>query len=177
MHALLSTQVEGGVGAEGTFEAFWAALNAGLDRVGLELRRCVYPGDGARYVGVVNKQEDDAAKLATCFTPVQLAFFRALVYRLARDTDAARAGMSEADAHNIEAVDDDNEGGATAVAALAKMKAVEREETLAELVSQGWLAERGKRYHLGVRSFLELRSSFLDSIAPQEIQEFWDRRA
>jgi hypothetical protein len=67
--------------ADTGFDAFWASINKELNFLHLEMRRVSHVSAAGtppvRYVGIVNKLGDEHAKLATRFTPSQLALFRA----------------------------------------------------------------------------------------------------
>lgn len=61
------------------FDTFWSAINSTIQLVDLKLQRLRYPYDNTTYIGIVNTLADDPSKLATHFTPEQIAYFRTLV--------------------------------------------------------------------------------------------------
>jgi hypothetical protein len=61
------------------FDTFWSAINSAIQLADLKLQRLRYPYDNTTYIGIVNTLADDPSKLATHFTPEQIAYFRTLV--------------------------------------------------------------------------------------------------
>ena len=171
------------------FDRFWSDIARALRFLDLDMRRIKWPEDEQLYLGVVNKQGGETAKLATRLSPEQIALFRAVVDEILRDDRAAERGVDVIAALNAtqafqtqpsETHDRQTQHAAASLtqdqrASLAKMSKVEKEQTLRRLCADGWLTqgddEAGK-LRLGVRAFLELRD-FLLSNAPERAKEKW----
>ena len=179
---------------DGNFDRFWGQISTALDYVDLDIRRIKFQDDGKLYMGVVNKEGGETAKLATRLTPEQIALFRLVLDDILKDDDSAENGINVMDALNstqlmqtqAAAASTQGEGGSTQgggvltqaqTQSVNKMTKVEKEATLKELCNDGWLArdtEGGGRLKLGVRSFLELREFLLDQ-APDGARGRWEQ--
>ena len=168
------------------FDRFWSDIARALRFLDLDMRRVKWPEDEQLYLGVVNKQGGETAKLATRLSPEQIALFRAVLDEILRDDRAAERGVDVMAALNatqtLGGVTQTQTTGETQTAltqdqrvSLGKMSKVEKEQTLRVLCADGWLTqgddEAGK-LRLGVRAFLELRD-FLLSNAPERAKEKW----
>ena len=168
------------------FDRFWSDIARALRFLDLDMRRVKWPEDEQLYLGVVNKQGGETAKLATRLSPEQIALFRAVLDEILRDDRAAEQGVDVMAALNatqtLGGVMQTQTTGETQTAltqdqrtSLGKMSKVEKEQTLRVLCADGWLTqgddEAGK-LRLGVRAFLELRD-FLLSNAPERAKEKW----
>ena len=168
------------------FDRFWSDIARALRFLDLDMRRVKWPEDEQLYLGVVNKQGGETAKLATRLSPEQIALFRAVLDEILRDDRAAERGVDVMAALNatqtLGGVMQTQTTGETQTAltqdqrtSLGKMSKVEKEQTLRVLCADGWLTqgddEAGK-LRLGVRAFLELRD-FLLSNAPERAKEKW----
>lgn len=168
------------------FDRFWSDIARALRFLDLDMRRVKWPEDEQLYLGVVNKQGGETAKLATRLSPEQIALFRAVLDEILRDDRAAEQGVDVMAALNatqtLGGVTQTQTTGETQTAltqdqrtSLGKMSKVENEQTLRVLCADGWLTqgddEAGK-LRLGVRAFLELRD-FLLSNAPERAKEKW----
>jgi hypothetical protein len=168
------------------FDRFWSDIARALRFLDLDMRRVKWPEDEQLYLGVVNKQGGETAKLATRLSPEQIALFRAVLDEILRDDRAAERGVDVMVALNatqtLGGVTQTQTTGETQTAltqdqrtSLGKMSKVEKEQTLRVLCADGWLTqgddEAGK-LRLGVRAFLELRD-FLLSNAPERAKEKW----
>ena len=168
------------------FDRFWSDIARALRFLDLDMRRIKWPEDEQLYLGVVNKQGGETAKLATRLSPEQIALFRAVLDEILRDDRAAERGVDVMAALNatqtLGGVTQTQTTGETQTAltqdqrvSLGKMSKVEKEQTLRVLCADGWLTqgddEAGK-LRLGVRAFLELRD-FLLSNAPERAKEKW----
>ena len=168
------------------FDRFWSDIARALRFLDLDMRRVKWPEDEQLYLGVVNKQGGETAKLATRLSPEQIALFRAVLDEILRDDRAAERGVDVMVALNatqtLGGVTQTQTTGETHTAltqdqrtSLGKMTKVEKEQTLRVLCADGWLTqgddEAGK-LRLGVRVFLELRD-FLLSNAPERAKEKW----
>ena len=61
------------------FSAFVTTLNKRLKPLNMELATVRMENSGEKWVGVVNRVQDAASKLATTYTPAELEFFRKAV--------------------------------------------------------------------------------------------------
>ena len=168
------------------FDRFWSDIARALRFLDLDMRRVKWPEDDKLYLGVVNKQGGETAKLATRLSPEQIALFRVVLDEILRDDRSAERGVDVMAALNatqtLGGVTQTQTTGETQTAltqdqrtSLGKMSKVEKEQTLRVLCADGWLTqgddEAGK-LRLGVRAFLELRD-FLLSNAPERAKEKW----
>ena len=168
------------------FDRFWSDIARALRFLDLDMRRIKWPEDEQLYLGVVNKQGGETAKLATRLSPEQIALFRAVLDEILRDDRAAERGVDVMVALNatqtLGGVMQTQTTGETQTAltqdqrtSLGKMSKVEKEQTLRVLCADGWLTQgddEAGRLRLGVRAFLELRD-FLLSNAPERAKEKW----
>ena len=168
------------------FDRFWSDIARALRFLDLDMRRVKWPEDEQLYLGVVNKQGGETAKLATRLSPEQIALFRAVLDEILRDDRAAERGVDVMVALNatqtLGGVMQTQTTGETQTAltqdqrtSLGKMSKVEKEQTLRVLCADGWLTQgddEAGRLRLGVRAFLELRD-FLLSNAPERAKEKW----
>ena len=168
------------------FDRFWSDIARALRFLDLDMRRVKWPEDEQLYLGVVNKQGGETAKLATRLSPEQIALFRAVLDEILRDDRAAERGVDVMAALNatqtLGGVTQTQTTGETQTAltqdqrvSLGKMSKVEKEQTLRVLCADGWLTQgddEAGRLRLGVRAFLELRD-FLLSNAPERAKEKW----
>ena len=168
------------------FDRFWSDIARALRFLDLDMRRVKWPEDEQLYLGVVNKQGGETAKLATRLSPEQIALFRAVLDEILRDDRAAERGVDVMTALNatqtLGGVTQTQTTGETQTAltqdqrtSLGKMSKVEKEQTLRVLCADGWLTQgddEAARLRLGVRAFLELRD-FLLSNAPERAKEKW----
>ena len=150
------------------------------------MRRIKWPEDEQLYLGVVNKQGGETAKLAAA-SPEQIALFRAvLATQILRDDRAAGEGVDVMTALNAtqtlggvtqtQTTGEDVQNALTQDqrVSLGKMSKVEKEQSCA-CSADGWLTQgddEAARLRLGVRAFLELRD-FLLSNAPERAKEKW----
>ena len=169
------------------FDRFWSDIARALRFLDLDIRRVKWPEDSQMYLGVVNKQGGETAKLATRLSPEQIALFRAVLDEILRDDRAAERGVDVMTALNAtqtlggvtqtQTTGEDVQNALTQDqrVSLGKMSKVEKEQTLRVLCADGWLTQgddEAARLRLGVRAFLELRD-FLLSNAPERAKEKW----
>ena len=169
------------------FDRFWSDIARALRFLDLDMRRIKWPEDEQLYLGVVNKQGGETAKLATRLSPEQIALFRAVLDDILRDDRAAERGVDVMTALNAtqtlggvtqtQTTGEDVQNALTQDqrVSLGKMSKVEKEQTLRVLCADGWLTQgddEAARLRLGVRAFLELRD-FLLSNAPERAKEKW----
>jgi non-structural maintenance of chromosomes element 1 len=169
------------------FTAFWGAASRSLMILDLEIRTAKYDYDGKQYLAVVNNAQTDVTKLATRLSPEQIALFRVALDEILKTDDAATRGVDFMTAINYACTSSQEiltqgEKQGTQMTQLekqtltvARMNSKEREQTLLELVKDGWLGQIGAeaRLVLGPRSFCELRAFILEQ-APEGARERWD---
>lgn len=169
------------------FTAFWGAASRSLMILDLEIRTAKYDYDGKQYLAVVNNAQTDVTKLATRLSPEQIALFRVALDEILKTDDAATRGVDFMTAINYACTSSQEiltqaETQGTQMTQLekqtltvARMNSKEREQTLLELVKEGWLGQIGAeaRLVLGPRSFCELRTFILEQ-APEGARERWD---
>eukprot|EP00899_Mesostigma_viride_P015306 jgi/Mesvir1/23777/Mv10601-RA.1 len=157
------------------FPHFLSKIQKELRVIRLDIRQFIYPEDGQEYFGVVNKDDDENAKLGTKFTFSQLMFFNSIMAALATAMDGSGVlPRSEAASIELRARSGDDEAGASSQPDAAtqldraskEMTGPARKHTLDELVRAGWLEQVGggrgdgggsePGVRLGVRAYLEL---------------------
>ena len=130
------------------FDRFWSDIARALRFLDLDMRRVKWPEDEQLYLGVVNKQGGETAKLATRLSPEQIALFRAVLDEILRDDRAAEQGVDVMAALNatqtLGGVTQTQTTGETQTAltqdqrtSLGKMSKVENEQTLRVLCADG----------------------------------------
>ncbi|KAJ3513654.1 hypothetical protein NLJ89_g2832 [Agrocybe chaxingu] len=133
-------------------------INATIDKLDLEFRSIHDELSGREMYALVNRKGDEIAQMATDYTPVEIAFFKAVVEQIMLAPHESYSVSSLAALREL------------TVAKLSMSKS-QAEVVLASFVSKGWLLKsvRG-RYSLSTRSLLEL-FPYLKSNYPEEILE------
>lgn len=139
------------------FEAFLATVNKNLKPFFMEIRRGVSEEDGAVHFGLVNTTEDEASKLATDFSPSDIAFFKK-----AMDLIVASPGGL---ASSVEILNAAHELEKTIK---IKMSMTHAENLVERLIKDKWMSEFSGSYSLGPRAMLELRP-YLKRVYEDEI--------
>lgn len=176
---------------EEDFRALLAEQNREMDTLGLQLRSMRYLPDNQTYVGIINTMSDEPSKLATHYSIGQREYFKHVLEAIAVDPDA-QAGVGSASGMQLLNMDlsrraaagaqqQEDEAAdaaqAAAVAALRKLTKGEKEQTLKQLVADGWLRHstaRSGHYCIGVRSFLELSDMLLEFDLPAATKQAWE---
>ncbi|XP_057433550.1 uncharacterized protein LOC130726318 isoform X2 [Lotus japonicus] len=164
-----------GVGADRKlFDAFILTINKALTCANFELRGCIDQYDGQVYYGVVNTVSDEQSKLGTKYTVPQIAFYKAVIEAIVQDA-TANGYISSIGALNLNldsqvtvATDPQSQGSQALVPpALKNFGLSQKEKALDELVRDRWLhLTTDGNIKLGVKSFLDLRSWFLNNEVP-----------
>lgn len=148
-------------------------INKGLDFVQFELRACMNQYDGSIYYGIVNNVSDEQSKLGTKYSVPQIVFYKAIIEAIVLN------GMNQGCITSIEALNirlenqvqdgqAPQENQSRVPAAFKSFTISQKEKTLSELIRDQWLSSTSDgKIGLGVRSFLDLRSWFLNNeVAP-----------
>mmetsp|Transcript_32760 Transcript_32760/g.71488 ORF Transcript_32760/g.71488 Transcript_32760/m.71488 type:complete len:198 (-) Transcript_32760:135-728(-) len=154
------------------FDSFWSAINSAIRIADLKLQRVRYPHDGDVYIGIVNTLADEPAKLATNFTPEQIAYFRAVLELIATDEVAAQNGIDSRKALNATPAAGSTQSEGTQQ---KKLNPGEKEAALRQLGTEGWLQYDTVAgvIKLGVRTFLELGPYLLNLELSERTKELW----
>eukprot|EP00898_Chlorokybus_atmophyticus_P006970 jgi/Chlat1/7274/Chrsp58S06908 len=152
---------------ESEFDNFLTEVNVTLNMVSFEVRRTIWQEDGNRYVGLANTVVDDYSKLGTRLQINEIAFFRAILERIALHSNGL-GDMSLDDAVEMRM---DQIAAASAVGAadgssqqpqagqLAKLTESQKQAAIQNLIADGWLhLDDFSRISIGVRSYVELRN-------------------
>ncbi|XP_024542587.1 non-structural maintenance of chromosomes element 1 homolog [Selaginella moellendorffii] len=151
---------------EENFFDFLKVYNKHLDFFQLEIRGSTNQHDGTQYYGVVNKLASEPAKLATQYSAAQIAYFKALVEAIVQEPSGE---LSSIDALNLreDQTRDSQEASSSQSVSLPKLSLAQRDKVLGDLAADKWLyrTEDGG-VSLGIKSFLELRSVFMNLEVP-----------
>ncbi|XP_020613730.1 non-structural maintenance of chromosomes element 1 homolog [Orbicella faveolata] len=123
------------------FETFLETVNRNLKPLYMEIRRGVSEEDGSNNYGLVNTTEDEQSKLATDFSPNDIAFFKKAMDLIVDSPDGT---VSSFDVINASA---DLE---------KRMNITHAEELIERLLKDKWMSETSGSYSLGPRAMLEL---------------------
>ncbi|TRM57546.1 Nse1 non-SMC component of SMC5-6 complex-domain-containing protein [Schizophyllum amplum] len=133
-------------------------VNNALNALDLQFVRQVEQTKGIPMWGIVNMKGDEVAQVATDYSPVEIAYFKALVEQII---------MAPRNAFSISsflALREINE-----LKPKANMTKSQGEETLASFVNRGWLAKSKRgRYALSTRTLIELKG-YIKSEYPEQI--------
>lgn len=139
------------------FEAFLETVNKNLKLFFMEIRRGVSEEDGAVHFGLVNTAEDEASKLATDFSPSDIAFFKKAMDLIVASPDGLASSMEILNAtHDLEKT------------IKIKMSITHAENLVERLIKDKWMSELSGSYTLGPRAMLELRP-YLKRVYEDEI--------
>ncbi|KAK9823728.1 hypothetical protein WJX72_004966 [[Myrmecia] bisecta] len=175
---LLKTQDDSG------YELLVADINASLTLVQLQLRRLKFQLDDVWYVGLVNLVSDDVSKQAgTQLTHEQLNFYRTIIEAIALlpDAEEGKGEISSTQILNLSPGSQATqasqaEGSQQAVG--KKLTMAQKQETLLQLVKEGWLWHmpgRAGYYSIGVRTFLEMPEYLMALELPDETRAAWEK--
>ena len=176
-------------------DSFVSRINTAIAMMHIEVRRIISPVDNVQYIGIVNHEGDENAKLATKLSNAQIAFYKSVLDTIACE-EHGDGTISSTDALNFSASQIFNAtqgAGAGALGAtqapsntqvagtktqgtnnLKAMTMKEKEATIAFLVTDGWLAEPNRgTIALGPRTFMEMRSYLLE-VASDSTRKLWE---
>ncbi|XP_020584793.1 uncharacterized protein LOC110027628 isoform X2 [Phalaenopsis equestris] len=144
-------------------------INKWLDFVQFELRACMDQYDGSIYYGIVNNVSDEQSKLGTKYSVPQIVFYKAILEAMVLK-GMNQGCITSIDALNIRLENQVQDGQAPQdsqsriPAAFKTFTISQKEKTLSELIRDQWLSSTSDgTIGLGIRSFLDLRSWFLNN--------------
>ncbi|ETW85789.1 hypothetical protein HETIRDRAFT_457498, partial [Heterobasidion irregulare TC 32-1] len=138
------------------YDAFIISVNNALDPLDLELAFLHDEITGRQMCALVNRKGDELAQIATDYSPLEIAYFKALVERIMLAPNESYSVSSLAALRETAALK-------------SSMTKTQAEIVLASFVAKGWLnkSPRG-RYSLSTRTLLELqpyiRSTYADEV-------------
>jgi len=136
--------------------AFLTSLNKSLDPLDLELSRIRNEVTGKEMYALVNRRDDEIARIASDYTPLEISYFRALVEQIMLAQNSSYSISSLAALREVNAL-------------TSPMSKTQAETVLASFVTKGWLLKSKKgRFSLSPRALLELQP-YLKSTYPDEI--------
>eukprot|EP00879_Flechtneria_rotunda_P021175 GHRR01022307.1.p1 GENE.GHRR01022307.1~~GHRR01022307.1.p1 ORF type:complete len:234 (+),score=72.64 GHRR01022307.1:180-881(+) len=159
--------------------------NTAMGSLSMQIRTFKYPVDKQMYIGLINLLADEPSKNATKFSHGQREFFKHVLQAIAADP-AAEGGVGSASgvqllnldlSQPVGLEDLESETVQAAIAAAKKLTKTEKEQTLRQLCSEGWLRHNPTHsgyYYIGVRSFLELGDLLLSFDLPEATSEAWN---
>ncbi|CAD7696216.1 unnamed protein product [Ostreobium quekettii] len=131
--------------------------------------------DGSFFVGLVNKDGEDAAsKVGTTYSHPEREFLKDLIKTLATGTHPERGGsMTSSDALNMGLMDFGND---EVPAYWKKLSKKEREMALRKFIEDGYLEcpQQGV-FSLGVRTLLELNNFIMQMDLPPDNREAFEK--
>ncbi|KAH9001205.1 Nse1 non-SMC component of SMC5-6 complex-domain-containing protein [Lactarius akahatsu] len=137
---------------------FLATLNKSLDPLDLELSRTRDEITGKDIYALVNRRDDEIARIASDYSPLEISYFRALVEQIMLAPNYSYSISSLAALREVNAL-------------TSPMTKTQAESVLASFVAKGWLLKsKYGRFSLSSRSLLELQP-YLKSTYPDEILE------
>ncbi|KXS18388.1 hypothetical protein M427DRAFT_53777 [Gonapodya prolifera JEL478] len=146
----------------GTLSDFVRSVNDKLQLIDLELKKGKDP-DGSVYYALVNTRRDAISQLATGYEDHQILFLKHLLELLVDAPEELYEVGSLKILHSLKSIK---------FTGRKKLSEKDCEEFMNQLVADHWIVEPTKgRYHLSVRSILELKPYLLenfDEIAPCE---------
>ncbi|KAL9980855.1 hypothetical protein ACROYT_G009494 [Oculina patagonica] len=135
------------------FDTFLETVNKNLRSLFMEIRHGISEEDGSKNYGLVNTAEDEHSKMATDFSPNDIAFFKKAMDLIVASPDGT---VSSLDVLN-------------AASDLEKrMTMTHAEELIARLLKDKWMSESSGSYSLGPRAMLELHP-YLKRVYEDEI--------
>jgi len=138
--------------------AFMDRINGSIDKLDLQLQTIHDELSGNEMCSLVNLKGDEIAQLATDYTPVEIAFFKAIVEQIMLAPREAFSVSSIASLRELHA-------------SKLNMTKSQAEVVLASFVAKGWLIKsRLGRYSLASRSLMELQP-YLKSTYPDDLLE------
>ncbi|KAJ3342537.1 hypothetical protein HDU93_001923 [Gonapodya sp. JEL0774] len=133
---------------------FLRRVNEALREIDLELKRAK-DNDGNYYYALVNTRRDGISELATGYEDHEISFFKHLLELLVDAPDESYEAGSLKILNDLKRVN---------FTGRKKMTEKDCEEFLTRLVADHWIVEPTKgRYHLSVRSILELKPYLVEN--------------
>ncbi|KAG2367530.1 Nse1 non-SMC component of SMC5-6 complex-domain-containing protein [Suillus spraguei] len=127
------------------WDLFVISINNSLNSLDLEFRHLTDEQTGREMYAMVNRKDDEIAQMATDYTPVEIAYFKAVVEQIMLAPHEAYSVSSKFSQTN--------------------MTKAQAEIVLGSFVAKGWLLKsRRGRYSLSTRTLLELLPYLKSSI-------------
>ncbi|KAI0006094.1 Nse1 non-SMC component of SMC5-6 complex-domain-containing protein [Russula compacta] len=137
---------------------FLASLNKSLDPLDLELSRIRDEVTGKEMYALVNRRDDEIARIASDYSPLEISYFRALVEQIMLAPNNSYSISSLAALREVNAL-------------TSPMTKTQAESVLASFVAKGWLLKsKMGRFSLSSRALLELQP-YLKSTYPEEVRD------
>ncbi|KAH7923864.1 hypothetical protein BV22DRAFT_1067934 [Leucogyrophana mollusca] len=141
-----------------SWDRFVADINRSLDSLDLEFRHLSDERSGRETYSLVNRRDDEIAQLATDYTPVEIAYFKAIIEQIMLAPHESYSVSSFTALREVNSLK-------------TNMSKTQAEVVLGSFVSKGWLlkSKRG-RYSLSTRTLLEMLN-YLKQTYPEECLE------
>ncbi|KAI8998532.1 Nse1 non-SMC component of SMC5-6 complex-domain-containing protein [Trametes punicea] len=141
-----------------SWDRFVASINEALNPLDLEFAHLHDEVSGKEMYAVVNRKGDEIAQLATEYTPVEIAYFKAVLEQIMLAPNESYCVSSLAALREVNSLK-------------SNMTKSQAEATLSSFVAKGWLLKsRRGRYSLSTRTILELQT-YLRNTYESEILE------
>ncbi|KAI0256768.1 Nse1 non-SMC component of SMC5-6 complex-domain-containing protein, partial [Lactifluus subvellereus] len=135
---------------------FLAGLNKSLDPLDLELSRTRNEVTGKETYALVNRRDDEIARIASDYSPLEISYFKALIEQIMLSPNSSYSISSLAALREVNTL-------------TSPMTKTQAESVLASFVAKGWLLKSKKgRFSLSPRALLELQP-YLKSTYPDEV--------
>jgi len=140
------------------WHSFVTRVNNSLNDLQLEFRPSDDELTGRKMYALVNRKDDAIAQMASGYSPVEIAYFKAIIEQIMLAPNEAYSVSSLAALREVNALK-------------TSMSKTQAEVVLSSFVAKGWLfkSKRG-RYSLSTRTLVEL-SLYLKDTYPDEVNE------
>ncbi|DBA98006.1 TPA: hypothetical protein ACH3X3_012841 [Trebouxia sp. C0006] len=155
------------------YQDFIASINGPLTFLSLKLKRTIY------------NLPDEASQGASTLKIPQRAYFQSLIDAIAMsdNSDDGKPWVRSTDAVNLNLTQSSFTQASQAEPSSSqapnmRLTHAEKEETLKQLVTEGWIARTPDRpgcYSVGVRTFLELGQYLTDVDLPESTRDVWQK--
>ncbi|KAG1768322.1 hypothetical protein EDD22DRAFT_977870 [Suillus occidentalis] len=140
------------------WDSFVIKINDSLNCLDLEFRHLTDEQTGREMYAMVNRKDDEIAHMATDYTPIEIAYFKAVVEQIMLAPHEAYSVSSLLALREVNSLK-------------TNMTKAQAEIVLGSFVAKGWLLKsRRGRYSLSTRTLLELLP-YLKSSYPEECLE------
>ncbi|TFY81763.1 hypothetical protein EWM64_g2245 [Hericium alpestre] len=127
------------------WDDFISRINESLNPIDLELASSTDEKTGRQMFALVNRNGDEVAQMATDYSPLEIAYFKALVEQIMLAPNYSYSISSMAALREVNSLK-------------SNMTKTQAENVLASFVAKGWLLKPKKgRYSLSTRTLLELQ--------------------
>ncbi|KAI0647162.1 Nse1 non-SMC component of SMC5-6 complex-domain-containing protein [Trametes meyenii] len=132
-----------------SWDTFVTSVNEALNPLDLEFAHLHDEVSGKEVYAVVNRKGDEIAQLATEYSPVEIAYFKAVLEQIMLAPNESYCVSSLAALREVNALK------------VGNMTKSQAEATLGSFVARGWLLKSKKgRFSLATRTVLELQTYF-----------------